>query len=134
MRLKSHEHLAFFKTHMGDQKFSETKQDRGVSLLQLKGKSAQFLVIVLKLFYESVFTGANQQRQQGVFLDDEVGIERREKGSNAGCCRRFKYCLIPRHCSAFGFQCQLQCTVVLARKILQFLMPLHVGRFTFNNS
>ncbi|MBS1228364.1 MAG: hypothetical protein H6R17_1641 [Proteobacteria bacterium] len=134
MRFKNYEHLTFFKTHMGHQKFGETQQCRGVSVLQLKGEAAQFPVIILKPLYESVFTGLNQQRQQAVFLDDKVGIERREKSCKAGHRCRFNFCLVARHCGAFGFECQLQCTVVLARKVLQFWMSLHIDRFNFNNS
>jgi len=39
--------------------------------------------------------------------------------------------LIARHGCALGFQSQLQRRVVFAGKILQGLMSLHVGHFTF---
>lgn len=74
---------------MGRQKFGETKQYRGVSWLQLKEKSAQLVVIVLKPFYEPVLTGLNQQRQHGVFLDDKMRIELGVKSSKAAYRHRF---------------------------------------------
>lgn len=86
---KNHKELSLFKTDMGCQAFSEVMQLGDIGLLELNTEATQFPVIAFHLRHKCVFTGGNQQRQQGGFFDYKVGIKLGMKRSKAGRCGCF---------------------------------------------